>query len=666
MAQGKTVSARRREIRRNLPKQQTAVAATIRRHDVLWAALYATVFAVVGGGLALFARHQPQVALSETLEAPIVARVAFTAIDHEATTEDRLRAAERQPPVYTANEDFLQELNRRLYNLVQLASTAATPDDLAANLPPDTPLSIRGLEELRSHFLNDDQSDRWETMSRDALRDFFSIAIIRAERYAELGLNSIQFVKPFIPDADNPGLTQANEATEVPYARDAIDRIRNAPEFERAVNSFPATLRPVIRAVLLEDLQPTYFFDAAETQRRRNRAMADVPAVLLQFAPGDVVAPIGRPIDTDDLALIESERQAFDATRTFTSRAAEAIGLSGLIALIAIGQWVYILAFTRRVAENPMRGLAFASLTSAMLATAVFATAYFPGLASLWSGLTTVIVAMVFAIVYDQRFALAVAASQAVVVAIALDQSAGQCLVTLVGVGLVVAMLDDVRTSSTLVRTGFFAAFGMGVTAALVELAGPRFVPIEDWTRLLVVAGSAAAAGVAAGFFMQGVVPSIERLFHITTAMTLRELNDASNPLLQRMAQEAPGTYAHSLRIADMAEAAADTIGANGLLCRVGAMYHDIGKLNKPSYFIENQAGGPNRHAKLSPAMSLLIIVGHVKDGIEMAREYGLPPAIRHFIESHHGTTLVEYFYHAAKKQTEAEEKAAPSEFEFR
>ncbi|MEM6333600.1 MAG: HDIG domain-containing metalloprotein [Planctomycetota bacterium] len=667
MAQGKTVSARRREIRRNLPKQQTAVAATIRRHDVLWAALYATVFAVVGGGLALFARHQPQVTLGDTLDAPVVARVAFTAVDYEATAEDRRRAALLQRPVYTANEEYLQELNARLHSLVQLASTAGSPDDLAANLPPNATLTPRGLEVLRSHYADGNRSTQWEQMSLEALRDFFSIAIIRPERAAELGLNPIQFVRPVIPGSLSPNPALPVEATEVPYSRNAVDRIGNTPEFERAVDTFHVSIRPVIRAVLLQDLQPTYFFDAAETQRRRDRAMAAVPSVQLSFNAGDVVAPMGQPVGSHELALIERERVVFDASRSFATRLAEALGLTGLIALIAIGQWVYILAFNRRVAENPMRGLAFVTLTSAMLATAVLTAAAMPGLALLWATLPTIVVAMVLAIVYEQRFALAVAASQAVVVAIGLEQSAGQCLVALIGVGVVVAMLDDVRTTSTLVRTGFFAAFGMGVTAALAELATPALALGPGWwMRVLVVAGSAAAGGVIAGFVMQGVVPFIERLFHITTAMTLRELNDASNPLLQRMAQEAPGTYAHSLRIADMAESAADSIGANGLLCRVGAMYHDIGKLNKPSYFIENQAGGPNRHAKLSPAMSLLIIVGHVKDGIEMAREYGLPPAIRHFIESHHGTTLVEYFYHAAKKQTEAEDKAAPSEFEFR
>ena len=150
--------------------------------------------------------------------------------------------------------------------------------------------------------------------------------------------------------------------------------------------------------------------------------------------------------------------------------------------------------------------------------------------------------------------------------------------------------------------------------------------------------------------------------------MTLKELNDASSrPLLRRLAEEAPGTFQHSLRIADIAEAAADAIGANGLLCRVGAMYHDVGKIDKPRYFVENQLGGPNQHARLSPAMSLLIIVGHVKNGVEMAREYGLPPVVRHFIQSHHGTTLVEYFFHAAKqKRKDDSNDPEPAEFAFR
>ncbi|MBA7654634.1 Cyclic-di-AMP phosphodiesterase PgpH [subsurface metagenome] len=133
---------------------------------------------------------------------------------------------------------------------------------------------------------------------------------------------------------------------------------------------------------------------------------------------------------------------------------------------------------------------------------------------------------------------------------------------------------------------------------------------------------------------------------------------------------EAPGTFSHSLLIGSIAEAAAEAIGRNGLLCRVGAYYHDVGKINKAGYFIENEVGSASRHKELSPTMSHLIIVGHVKDGIEMAKEYSLPNVLRQFIETHHGTTLIEHFYsEAQKRNTKSSKKKTVdvlSESEFR
>jgi len=138
---------------------------------------------------------------------------------------------------------------------------------------------------------------------------------------------------------------------------------------------------------------------------------------------------------------------------------------------------------------------------------------------------------------------------------------------------------------------------------------------------------------------------------------------------------EAPGTFSHSLLIGSIAEAAAEAVDCNGLLCRVGAYYHDIGKINKPKYFTENEMGSTSKHKELSPAMSQLIIVGHVKDGVEMAKEFGLPIVLHQFIETHHGTTLVEPFYHEARRKYEEPGpggvgrkpiEAPPSESEFR
>jgi putative nucleotidyltransferase with HDIG domain len=200
--------------------------------------------------------------------------------------------------------------------------------------------------------------------------------------------------------------------------------------------------------------------------------------------------------------------------------------------------------------------------------------------------------------------------------------------------------------------------------------AALEFLSSASWSAgVLTIAGTNATITLVVGVLIQGLLPVIERVFRIATSMTLLDYSDANQPLLKRLAIEAPGTYSHSLFIGSIAEAAAEAIGRNGLLCRVGAYYHDIGKINKPGYFIENQLGSISWHKELSPAMSQLIIVGHVKDGMEMAREYGLPAVLRQFIETHHGTTLVEYFYNEAMKKHEQKDfldVPPPSEGEFR
>jgi putative nucleotidyltransferase with HDIG domain len=213
-----------------------------------------------------------------------------------------------------------------------------------------------------------------------------------------------------------------------------------------------------------------------------------------------------------------------------------------------------------------------------------------------------------------------------------------------------VAQLRELRNRSTLIQAA-------GVTAAVLAagtiLLGLLEMPLGNgaWRQILIHGFWSGLGAFLVGPVVLAILPTLERWFDITTGMSLAELRDPKQPLLKQLQQKAPGTYNHSLQVANIAEASAEAIGANGLLVYVGSLYHDIGKMNKSQYFVENQTDGPSKHDKLSPAMSLLVIVGHVKDGIELAREYILPRPIQHFIESHHGTTLVEYFYHAAKSQ---------------
>jgi cyclic-di-AMP phosphodiesterase PgpH len=155
-----------------------------------------------------------------------------------------------------------------------------------------------------------------------------------------------------------------------------------------------------------------------------------------------------------------------------------------------------------------------------------------------------------------------------------------------------------------------------------------------------------------------------ERGFGVTTDLTLLELSDTNRPLLKELSTRAPGTFNHAIQVANLAEAAADAIGANALQARVGALYHDIGKMIRPEYFIENQQPGENPHDRITPYMSALIIAEHVKAGEELGREHNLPEAVLSFIPTHHGTTLMEYFYRKAKE--EGGEAAVVDESEFR
>jgi len=155
-----------------------------------------------------------------------------------------------------------------------------------------------------------------------------------------------------------------------------------------------------------------------------------------------------------------------------------------------------------------------------------------------------------------------------------------------------------------------------------------------------------------------GFLVLIERSFKITTNLTLLELLDFNNKALSNLAMKAPGTFKHSIDVGNLAMAAAEAVGANSLLARVGAYYHDIGKAEKPEYFIENQLRGANKHEKLSPRLSATVILAHVKDGIKLANEYKLPSIVADFIPMHHGKTRVEYFYQQAlerAKETDSE-----------
>jgi putative nucleotidyltransferase with HDIG domain len=274
-----------------------------------------------------------------------------------------------------------------------------------------------------------------------------------------------------------------------------------------------------------------------------------------------------------------------------------------------------------------------------------------------------VLFGITMSIAYHQELALLLSAAIALAIVFTLGYGLASYVTLVASASVAIGLLGRVRSRRKLIYVGMAAgAVALFTTLGVGTLS---FQPLD-----LPLLTSAAWSGfwvVVAAFLMTGLLPFIESLFGVQTDLSLIELGDVSHPLLQELVRRAPGTYNHSINVASIGEAAAEAIGAHGLLVRVGAYFHDIGKMLKPDYYVENQGQHANRHEDLVPAMSTLIIIAHVKDGADLARQHHLPQPIIDFIQQHHGTTLVEFFYgRAAAQHQEDPESDEPEETDFR
>ncbi len=336
-----------------------------------------------------------------------------------------------------------------------------------------------------------------------------------------------------------------------------------------------------------------------------------------------------------------------------------------VVVLIGLAAAFHISQYQKRLIKNRVRTIGLVVLLISMLICAKLAVLLAGQI--FWVTGTAVATALILTIAYNQRFAMAMSFVYCVLASLATGQvtDLSVLLTMLAGALPYCFLLKEIRTRMRLLEVSLVAAITVFIMSTAMRYLSSPELP----GNLFADAGPNAAVTLLVGVLIQGLLPVLEKVFRIATSMTLLDYSDANQPLLRRLAMEAPGTYSHSLLIGIIAEAAAEAIGRNGLLCRVGSYYHDIGKINKPGYFVENQLGSISWHKELSPAMSQLIIAGHIKDGMELAKEYGLPAVLRQFIETHHGTMLIEYFYNEAMKQHEQGDSSdlpAPSEGEFR
>lgn len=399
------------------------------------------------------------------------------------------------------------------------------------------------------------------------------------------------------------------------------------------------------------------------------------------FEPGSKIVSGGTPVTSRDLQVLYAEHQAHTASLGWSQRLLYSLARIGVYLALFGLCGSYIFFHDRTLLSDSRR------LTRLLAAVVLTVSAAIFLARDSWRAecIPLVLFGMTLAVVNRRELAFVLSLAVALIIALSLGQGLFELMVLTAAVSGPVIMLNRVRSRTKLIYVGlygaaitFVAVLGVGVLADqtfgsvhVVGLtpSGEEEVLAESGFAAKLASGASwhAACVILAGFIMTGLLPFTERLFDVQTDISLLELGDAAHPLLQELARRAPGTYNHSINVATLAETAAERIGANGLLVRVGAYFHDIGKMLKPTYYVENQGQNGNQHESLLPAMSKLVITAHVKDAVDLARQYHLPQSIIAFIEQHHGTTLVEYFYRQAERQSaETQQGGKVEEASFR
>lgn len=662
---GKTTKStrRREELRRAIPRPALNLRVLLQRPEVTNAALILFAFIVVTSVIVGWAREQPKVRDNQIMTSTKLKRLSYEVVDEQATAEKRDEARKSSPRVYRLNDSYLKRLEAALLGLPKAVAGKADLDEISRDLRKEFNLdsaSLRALQTMQVETPAGDQpSPKWQQWVNRLVHELLvRTPLLRSQEYQ---VYSTTLNKELIlPDGvreplGGPAIEISNDPAAPPDSR-LVDLIARC--------GFTPALQAVAIGRVTFDPQPTFAFDEAETKRLADEAASRVTPEIIRHNKGDPLYRRGETLTTEQYGEVLTEAAYYNAQGPRGERWRQWAGVAGLIGILAVFVGSFAAIAYPRILRNWLRLAAICVLLSSMVAVSVFITVNAPIFlypAAIGPALFATILLLV---AYDQRLALLLAGIQCIIVTLALEQTIGFFILLLAGCATTAAQLKEVRHRNSLIRAATVTAAVLGVGTLLLGLLEVPPIP-GALQQILVMALSATLTSFGVSFLVLGILPSVERIFDITTGMTLAELRDPKRPLLRQLQQRAPGTYNHSLQVASIAESAAEAIGADSLLTYVGAMYHDVGKINKPEYFVENQGGGINKHDKLSPAMSLLVIIGHVKNGIELAREYNLPRTIQHFIESHHGTTLVEYFYHAARSKAETREETV-AEVEFR
>ena len=435
-------------------------------------------------------------------------------------------------------------------------------------------------------------------------------------------------------------VTQDNKETVISKLSSEVDKLKLDNQY-----------KVLARETMANFLRPNVFLNAEETERLKKAAADGVSPVIVGVKEGEKIIGEGEIVTDQHTSKLEAlgfSPQSVPVTAL--------LGTALLVALMVTVVLFYLYQQNREIYNSAghlyLMGIIVVVVLAVSKAIISINVTQWPEFGALFGYMVPLAAAgMLIAILLDSRLAVLVVSVMSLFLAI---MTGGQIRFGLVGIlgGMTgVYSVSKLSQRGDLVRAGMYTSLANIVAIFTVGLMSQTPFGLVITSSLIL----GLTNGVLCSVLTNGALPYLESTFGITSAVRLLELSNPNNVLLKKLLTEAPGTYHHSILVGNLAESAADAVGGDSLMVRVGAYYHDIGKIKRPCFFIENQMGGENPHDKIAPSLSTLILTSHVKDGAELARENKLPKGIVDIIEQHHGTTLISYFYNKALENDKTE-----------
>jgi len=535
------------------------------------------------------------VKVGEALQESIIARKDV--INTIATNKLQQAAADAVPKKYTLNHTITAEVKNQVADILNYVKEVRARDYL------ENEEKIKLLMEKISDEISDESYAQLVTMSDTSIKELETI------------------IKAIIETVMEEGVKE-----------DSIERAKTYVIEEFRSLKLPQEFKSVGEEIALLTIRPNMVYDREATERQQQEAMEAITPI--KVFPNQVLIEKGTVITREHKEMLKELGLLARDKRADISLLLGIFCISGLLAGTLAFAVYY---FHRNIYDN---NLYLTLLVLVILSTLIISL----GVKTISNYLIPLAAgSMLISILINPQIAVFSSFTMSVAMGIMLGNDFSFTLVALSGAIVGIFCTAKVSQRSDLTKAG-------GIIGSANFLLITGLLLLNNGTPLDILKESpwGMISGILSSILTIGTLPFLENAFGITSAIKLLELSNPNQPLIRRLMLDAPGTYHHSIIVGNLAEAGAEAVGADSLLARVGANYHDIGKLKRPYFFIENQLTSDNPHDKLSPTLSALIITSHVKDGLEIAQEYRLPQSITDFIAQHHGTTLLSFFYNKA------------------